>query len=97
MVHLEQQIKNLQKDSLVHLKYRLNELGMSAETPADFLCKAKEIVLKHKELQAQSNSMQDLVGHLEKDQQGLVCCRVSLYGFVNFHLFLVGESPAAIG
>ncbi|ELT94630.1 hypothetical protein CAPTEDRAFT_225868 [Capitella teleta] len=72
VVHLEQQIKNLQKDSLVHLKYRLNELGMSAETPADFLCKAKEIVLKHKELQAQSNSMQDLVGHLEKDQQGLL-------------------------
>lgn len=48
------------------------QLGMSADTPAEFLCKAKEIVLRHKELQAQATNLQGVVTHLEKDQQSMV-------------------------
>lgn len=48
-------------DSLALLHARFAELGIEPETPADLLNKAKEIVMRHKELQAQSSDLQNHV------------------------------------
>ena len=48
------------------------QLGIEASTPAEFLAKAKEIVLRHKELDLQATAMQNTVAHLEAEQQKLV-------------------------
>ncbi|XP_067677050.1 histone-lysine N-methyltransferase, H3 lysine-79 specific-like isoform X9 [Haliotis asinina] len=56
MFQLEKQITNLQKDSVGVLKARLNELGIDASNPDDFLSQAKTIVHEHKELEKQMNA-----------------------------------------
>ena len=48
------------------------QLGIEANTPAEFLAKAKEIVLRHKELDLQANALQNNVAHLEGEQQKLL-------------------------
>ncbi|KAF4532063.1 hypothetical protein B566_EDAN016135 [Ephemera danica] len=55
---LEKQISVLIDDSVALLKARMSELGINATTPGDLLAKAKEIVLRHKELQAKANRLQ---------------------------------------
>lgn len=55
---LEKQINVLIDDSVALLKARMSELGINASTPQDLLAKAKEIVLRHKELQAKANKLQ---------------------------------------
>jgi hypothetical protein len=40
------------------LKARMSELGINASSPGDLLAKAKEIVLRHKELQAKASKLQ---------------------------------------
>lgn len=86
MSQLEKQIQNLQKDSNAQLKSRLAELGIEANTPAEFLTKAKEIVLKHKDLDLQSNSLQATVNRLEEDHQRLVCTTTVL-GWSPFYVY----------
>jgi len=54
------------------LEFHHLQLDIIANTPAEFLAKAKEIVLKHKELQAQATAMQSTVTQLEDEQQKLV-------------------------
>jgi hypothetical protein len=58
---LEKQINVLIEDSVALLKARMAELGINATTPGDLLAKAKEIVLRHKELQAKANRLQQQV------------------------------------
>ena len=58
---LEKQVKQLIDDSVALLRCRMAELGIEAETPVELLNKAKEIVLRHKDLQAKSASLQDQV------------------------------------
>ena len=48
---LENQIDNLIQDSLGLLKARLKELGISADTPTEFIEKAKGIVCSHNDFQ----------------------------------------------
>lgn len=55
---LEKQIKVLIDDSVALLKTRMTELGINASCPTDLLSKAKEIVLRHKELQAKVTKLQ---------------------------------------
>ena len=55
---LEKQIKVLIDDSVALLKARMSELGINASSPGDLLAKAKEIVLRHKELQANASKLQ---------------------------------------
>lgn len=55
---LEKQIKLLIDDSVALLKARMSELGINASSPVDLLAKAKEIVLRHKELQAKASKLQ---------------------------------------
>jgi hypothetical protein len=55
---LEKQIKVLIDDSVALLKARMSELGINASSPGDLLAKAKEIVLRHKELQAKASRLQ---------------------------------------
>ncbi|XP_014257379.1 histone-lysine N-methyltransferase, H3 lysine-79 specific-like isoform X2 [Cimex lectularius] len=68
---LDKQIKVLIDDSVALLKVRMNELGINASTPADLLCKAKEIVMRHKELQAQASKLQIQVANLEENNARL--------------------------
>lgn len=55
---LEKQIKVLIDDSVALLKTRMTELGINATSPTDLLSKAKEIVLRHKDLQAKVTKLQ---------------------------------------
>ena len=48
---LKAQIENLINDSLQLLKCRLNELGIQAKSPPEFIEKAKGIVRSHHKLQ----------------------------------------------
>ena len=54
-------MRQLIDDSVALLRSRMAELGIEAENPVDLLNKAKEIVLKHKELHAKSANLQDQV------------------------------------
>lgn len=65
---LEKQIKVLVEDSVVLLKARMHELDINTTSQNDLLCKAKEIVGKHKELQTLANKIQSYVTSLEKEQ-----------------------------
>uniref|UniRef100_T1JLG7 Histone-lysine N-methyltransferase, H3 lysine-79 specific n=1 Tax=Strigamia maritima TaxID=126957 RepID=T1JLG7_STRMM len=67
VAQLEKQIKTLVDDSVELLKVRMTELGIHATTPADLLTKAKEIVLRHKELQAKATSLENQVTSLGAD------------------------------
>jgi len=48
------------------------QLGIVANTPAEFLSKAKEIVMRHKDLQLQVNALQANIAAMESDQQKAV-------------------------
>lgn len=72
---LEKQIKVLIDDSVALLKARMSELGINATSPVDLLAKAKEIVCRHKDLQAKASKLQGQVGSLEQDQKNLVLQR----------------------
>ncbi|GAB6026552.1 hypothetical protein CHUAL_012970 [Chamberlinius hualienensis] len=68
---LEKQVKVLVDDSVNLLKARMTELGIPALSPADLLTKAKEIVLRHKQLQTQANTLQSQVSSLEAEHAQL--------------------------
>lgn len=74
--HLERQIKHLIDDSVVLLKARMSELGVHSHTPADLITKAKEIVVRHKELQARAATLEREVIHLEEQQAELLAKQV---------------------
>ena len=78
---LEKQIKVLVEDSVVLLKARMAELGINTSSQNDLLCKAKEIVGKHKELQQAANKIQNEVQALEDEQSK----------YVNFHVKKLAE------
>lgn len=69
---LEKQIKVLIDDSVALLKARMSELGINATSPVDLLAKAKEIVCRHKDLQAKASKLQVQVFGLEQEQKNLV-------------------------
>uniref|UniRef100_A0A182S9I9 Uncharacterized protein n=1 Tax=Anopheles maculatus TaxID=74869 RepID=A0A182S9I9_9DIPT len=69
---LEKQIKVLIDDSVALLKARMNELGISTTSQNDLLCKAKEIVGRHKELQVMAAKLQNQVNVIEQEQKRLV-------------------------
>lgn len=69
---LEKQIKVLIDDSVALLKARMNELGISTTSQNDLLCKAKEIVGRHKELQVMAAKLQNQVTSIEQEQKRLV-------------------------
>ena len=56
-------MRQLIDDSVILLRSRMAELGIEAENPVDLLNKAKEIVLKHKELHSKSASLQEQVNY----------------------------------
>lgn len=58
---LEKQINVLIDDSVVLLKARMTELDINANSPVDLLAKAKEIVMRHKDLQAKAARLQSQV------------------------------------
>jgi [histone H3]-lysine79 N-trimethyltransferase len=64
---LEKQIKVLVEDSVILLKARMQELGINTSSQNDLLCKAKEIVGKHKELQQMASKIQNQVNTLEEE------------------------------
>lgn len=72
---LEKQIKVLIDDSVQLLKARMSELGINANSPTDLLAKAKEIVNRHKELQAKASKLQAQVAVLEQEQNNLISQR----------------------
>ncbi|XP_020295581.1 histone-lysine N-methyltransferase, H3 lysine-79 specific [Pseudomyrmex gracilis] len=72
---LEKQIKVLIDDSVALLKARMTELGINATSPGDLLAKAKEIVLRHKQLQAKASKLQAQVANIESEQSRLVALR----------------------
>lgn len=78
---LEKQIKVLVEDSVVLLKARMAELGINTSSQNDLLCKAKEIVGKHKELQQAATKIQNQVQALEEEQSK----------YVNFHVKKLAE------
>ncbi|KAL9698546.1 hypothetical protein quinque_001987 [Culex quinquefasciatus] len=69
---LEKQIKVLIDDSVALLKARMNELGISTTSQNDLLCKAKEIVGRHKELQVMAAKLQSQVTTIEQEQKRIV-------------------------
>lgn len=72
---LEKQIKVLIDDSVALLKARMTELGINATSPGDLLAKAKEIVLRHKQLQAKASKLQAQVASMENEQSRLTALR----------------------
>ena len=73
---LEKQIKVLVDDSVVLLKARMGELGINTTSQNDLLCKAKEIVGKHKELQIMANKIQHQVTNLEEENNTIMAYHV---------------------
>lgn len=73
---LEKQIKVLVEDSVVLLKARMQELGINTTSQNDLLCKAKEIVGKHKELQIMANKIQHQVNNLEEEHNVILANHV---------------------
>ena len=69
---LESQIDNLIQDSLGLLKARLRELGISADTPTDFIEKAKGIVCSHNDLQKKKGGLEAEIRRLELDQENII-------------------------
>ena len=69
---LENQIDNLIQDSLGLLKARLRELGISADTPTDFIEKAKGIVCSHNDLQKKKGGLEAEIRRLELDQENII-------------------------
>lgn len=73
---LEKQIRVLIDDSVALLKARMKELGISTSSQNDLLSKAKEIVGRHKELQATATRLQNQVSSIEMEQKMLVMSKV---------------------
>lgn len=73
---LEKQIRVLIADSVELLKVRMNELGINTTSQNDLLCKAKEIVGRHKELQIMAAKLQKQVNEIEQEQNKLVMAQV---------------------
>lgn len=73
---LEKQIKVLINDSVALLKVRMTELGISTTSQNDLLCKAKEIVGRHKELQVMAAKLQNQVNTIEQEQKNLVVTHI---------------------
>ena len=69
---LKSQIENLINDSLNLLKSRLNELGIQAKSPPEFIEKAKGIVCQHHELQRNKAAMENEVKQLEHEQEKMI-------------------------
>jgi H3 lysine-79-specific histone-lysine N-methyltransferase len=69
---LKSQIDNLISDSLALLKRRLDELGIQAKTPPEFIEKAKMIVCNHHELQRNKASLESEVAKLEQAQNQML-------------------------
>ena len=59
---LEAQIDHLKTESLGFLKQRIAELGIEANKPEELIVKAKEIVMKHRDLQERTAAMETEVG-----------------------------------
>ncbi|KAK6624551.1 hypothetical protein RUM44_011410 [Polyplax serrata] len=72
---LEKQIKVLVNDSVALLKARMSELGINATSTGDLLKEAKDIVWRHRELQAKALQLQNQVVSIEQDQAKLVAQR----------------------
>ena len=72
---LEKQINVLVSDSVALLKARMSELGINATSTADLLKEAKDIVWRHRELQARAVQLQNQVSTIEEDQAKLVSQR----------------------
>ena len=69
---LENQIDNLIQDSLGLLKARLRELGISADTPTEFIEKAKGIVCSHNDLQKKKGGLDAEIRKLELEQDAII-------------------------
>ena len=69
---LKSQIDNLIADSLALLKRRLDELGIQAKTPPEFIEKAKMIVCNHHELQRNKAGLEAEIAKLEAAQSQIV-------------------------
>lgn len=72
---LDRQVKTLLEDSVTLLKARMCELDIEVSAPSQLLAKAKEIVLRHKELQARSSSLDRDVAFFEEQQRNLILVR----------------------
>lgn len=66
IAQLEKQIKVLIDDSVIHLKERMTELGLNSKS--ELLDKAKEIVIRHKELQVMASNLQTQVDTIEEEK-----------------------------
>lgn len=73
---LEKQIKVLVDDSVILLKARMQELGINTSSQNDLLCKAKEIVGKHKELQLMATKIQNQVNTLEEENNVILAAHM---------------------
>ena len=69
---LETQIDGLLHDSLGLLKARLSELGIDADTPTEFIERAKGIVCSHNDLQKKRSCIEAEIRKLEIDQDNLI-------------------------
>ncbi|KAK6180163.1 hypothetical protein SNE40_012359 [Patella caerulea] len=65
---LETQITALQRNSKTLLKTRLGDLGISADSPSEFLSQAKRIVSEHKEKEKHTNLLQSQITNLEQEK-----------------------------
>lgn len=72
---LKSQIENLISDSLGLLKCRLNELGIQAKSPPEFIEKAKSIVCNHHELQRGKASLENEIRQLEAEQEKVIAAK----------------------
>ena len=59
---MEAQIDHLKSESLSFLKQRIAELGIEATKPEELIVKAKEIVMRHRDLQEKTAAMETEVG-----------------------------------
>ncbi|KAL1117641.1 hypothetical protein AAG570_003956 [Ranatra chinensis] len=71
---LENQIKRLISDGVALLKMRMAELGIDG-TCAALLTEAKELILRHRGLQAEAARLRAQVGSIEQEQARLVAQR----------------------
>ena len=72
---LKSQIENLISDSLGLLKCRLNELGIQAKSPPEFIEKAKSIVCNHHELQRGKSNLENEIRQLEEEQEKVIAAK----------------------
>ncbi|XP_014251804.1 histone-lysine N-methyltransferase, H3 lysine-79 specific-like [Cimex lectularius] len=68
---LQSHIKKLQLEGTELLKKRMSELGVENYLPATFLEQAKDVVLKHKNLQIQVTKLEQTIQSLEEEREEL--------------------------